>query len=380
MLGLRFISRLSLVCIFLTAGACLSAPAQIERASNRYFETVGLDRRSVVFMDELSLYIGERATRYVDRQDLDYPQPILLRLRPEATADFEGDHRIQLGERSAVLLDLRWETNLTLERTCYFLSKALLLQYTIYNFGPGRAPSMRSWPIGALATDAYLGLRPAETLRVQQALRGELAMGAGPIFGLKTADGEAPAASAYWLMQSLGRLSRDGRYMRRFFKQGLSGIDVAEPLAIRLKKNTPQGPGIELEAWWDVQKKAILARPIERFESMSVSREWIEAVADLSSFELRADSDPIDLRTLRKHEESAAVRELIMARYEILRIRLPRCNPAFFNAAQSLGALFETFLSNEPSHKYVHALVSYLRDIEDAKKMESTIGLKLLGE
>lgn len=363
--------------MLLTAGTFLPAPAQMETASNRYFETIGLDRASVYYIDELSRYIGERAGRYVSRRDLEYPQPILVRLRPVVTADFDGDYRIQMGERSSVILDLRWEAGLTLERTCYLLSKALLLQYTIYNFGPGRAPSMRAWPIAALATDAYLGLRPAETLRMQQDLRDELMLDAGSIFRLKTADGDAPSAAAYWLAQSLRGLSRDSQYMRRFFKQGLSGIDVAEPLAIRLKQDTPQGPGIQLEAWWMIQKRAILARPIERVESMSDSRKWIEAVADLSSAELGADSGPINLRTLRKHAESATIRELITARYEILRLRLPRCNPAFFNAAQSLGALFESFLDGEPPHKYVHALVRYLRDIEDAGAMESAITLKL---
>ncbi|NBB79374.1 MAG: hypothetical protein GVY36_08010 [Verrucomicrobia bacterium] len=352
----------------------------MESANNRYFETVGLDRRSVAYINELSHYIGERAARYVSRHDLEYPQPILVRLRPAATVDFEGDHRLRMGERSTVLLDLRWGADLNLERTCYLLCKALLVQYTVYNFGPGRAPTMRAWPIAALATDAYLGLRPAETLRVQQDLRGETMFSARSIFRLKAADGDAPCASAYWLVQSLRGLSPDGHSMRRFFKQGLSGIDVAEPLAIQLKKDTPRGPGIELEAWWASQRKAILARPVERFESMAASREWIEAVADLSSAELSAESDPINLRTLRKHKESEAVRELIAARHEILRLRIARCNPAFFNAAQSLGALFEAFLDGEPSHRYVHALVGYLRDIEDAKAMESAIGLKLSGE
>ena len=358
-------------------GVSLPASAQMESASNRYFETIGLDRRSVYSINELGLHVVKRATRYVAQQDLEYPQPILLRLRPGAYADFPGDHRIQLGERASVQLDLRWEADMSLERTCYLLSKALLLQYTVFNYGPGRAPSMRAWPIASLATDAYLGLRPAETLRVQQALRREMALDLGSILSLKVADGDAPLASAYWLAQSMRGISRDGQLVRRFFKQALSGIDVAEPLGIQLRKSTPQGPGIQTQVWWAAQKRAILARSLEAFESMAASREWLEALADLSSQKIDSADAPIHLRSLGEHLDSVAVQELVAARYEILRLRLARCNPAYFNAAQSLGTLFETFLRREPSHKQLHALVIYLSDIEDAKAMEAAIGEKL---
>lgn len=369
--------------IFLFLSLCVpffSASAQMESAVNRYFEIVGLDRRSVIYMNELSRYVGQRAGRYVDQRDLEYPQPILLRLWPPDSVDFRDDHRIQLGERSAVQLDLRWGADLTLDQTCLLLSKALLLQYTVYNYGPGRAPSMRAWPIAALGVDAYLGLRPAEVLRVQQDLRREANLDAGSILSLKTADGDAPPASAYWLSQALRVLSRDGQLVRRFFKQALSGIDVAEPLAIQLGKDSPQGPGIQLEAWWARQTDAILSRSLEAFESMQASREWLEAMADLSSADLAKVDEPIDLRSLRKYKDSEEVRELIAARYEILRLRFARCNPAFFNAAQSLGALFETFLNEEASHRYVHALVVFLGDMEDAKEMQIVIGSKLSGD
>jgi hypothetical protein len=349
----------------------------MESARNLFFETIGLDRRSVNYMDELSVHVGQRASRYVDQQDLAFPQPILLRLRPEAYANFEGDHRLQLGDQSAVQLDLRWDGRLTLERTCHLLAKALLLQYTVYNFGPGTAPTMHAWPVAALATDAYLGLRSAEALRMRQNLRAEAGVTADSIFRIRLADGAAPAASAYYMLQSFEALSPDRRYARRFFKQGLSGIDVGEPLAILLKKAVPEGAVMPVGMWWAEQKRAILARPLEAFESMEASREWLAAIADLSAAGTGAEDASINLRTLRNYQDATAVRELIAARYEILRLRLPRCNPAFFNAAQSLGALFEIFLSDGPSHKYVHALVIYLSDWEDAKEMEEAIDRKL---
>lgn len=362
--------------LFAMALGCV-AMGQIRSANNGYFETVGLDRASVNYMDELSLRLVQRASRYLESRGLEYPSPILLRLRPPANADFEGDHQIQLGERSAVKLDLRWDDALTLERTNYLLSKALLLQYAVYNFGPGSAPAMRAWPVAALATDFYLALRPAEASRMQRELGEEVALNAGVLFRLKMADGDAPAASAHWLFRSLRALSGDDTYARRFFKQAISGIDVSEPLGIFFRNSAPGAPPAAIELWWATQKKSILGRPLERVDTMRDSREWLESIADLGSIELEAGDEPLNLRSLRRHQDSAGVRESIEARYEILRVRLARCNPAFYNAAQSLGALFEVFLEEGPSHKYVHALVIYLSDMEDAREMEAAIDEKL---
>lgn len=365
--------------LFAMALGCLSM-GQIRSAENGYFETVGLDRASVNYMDELSLRLVQRASRYLESRGLEYPSPILLRLRPPVNAGFEGDHQIQLGERSVVKLDLRWDDALTLERTSYLLSKALLLQYAVYNFGPGSAPAMRAWPVVALATDFYLTLRPAEASRMQRELGEEIALNADVLFRLRMADGEVPAASAYWLLRSLRVLSGDGTYARRFFKQAVLGIDVAEPLGILLRDSSRGVSPGTIEQWWATQKKSILGRPLERFDTMRESREWIESIADLGSIELEPDTEPLNLRSLRRHKDSAEVRESIEARYEILSLRLVRCNPAFHNAAQSLGALFEVFLEEEPSHKYVHALVIYLGDMEDARGIEAAINEKLAEE
>ena len=67
------------------------------------------------------------------------------------------------------------------------------------------------------------------------------------------------------------------------------------------------------------------------------------------------------------------MRSLIEARYEILKIRIMRVNPAYFNAARSLGALYETYLKGEKRHKYIHGLTAFLGDFEDGKALEETV-------
>ena len=68
------------------------------------------------------------------------------------------------------------------------------------------------------------------------------------------------------------------------------------------------------------------------------------------------------------------MREFIEARYEILLLRIVSVNPAYFNAARSLGALFETYLSEESKrHRYMHGMATFLGDFEDAKDLEDLV-------
>jgi hypothetical protein len=55
-----------------------------------------------------------------------------------------------------------------------------------------------------------------------------------------------------------------------------------------------------------------------------------------------------------------------------------RINPAYYNAAYSLGVLFENLLLNEAPHKYLHALTLFLSDWEDAKELQEAVEAELL--
>ena len=63
----------------------------------------------------------------------------------------------------------------------------------------------------------------------------------------------------------------------------------------------------------------------------------------------------------------------MQARYEILRLRMARINPAYYNPAHSLGVLFESILNDESAHKYLHSLTIYLSDWVDAKEMQDSL-------
>ena len=81
----------------------------------------------------------------------------------------------------------------------------------------------------------------------------------------------------------------------------------------------------------------------------------------------------LDLRAIWTHRAKPEVQELVRARYEILRLRMTRINPAYYNSALYLGALFEGILNGESSHKYLHSLTIYLSEWVDAKEMQESL-------
>ena len=67
------------------------------------------------------------------------------------------------------------------------------------------------------------------------------------------------------------------------------------------------------------------------------------------------------------------IRSVLEARVELISMRLEIVNPLYFNAARSLGALYEITLDPKvASFNFMHALVAYLGDFEDAKQIEET--------
>ena len=361
-------------------GSFAQAQSGLRTLRNPHFEMVGLDLRSVNFVNELSIIAIQMSERYLDRAGLAYPTPILVNLRPEEHFEFEGDYRISLGARGSVQLDLRWEDSLTLERTCYLLTEALLVQYAIYNHGPGSEAEVPLWPISALSSEIYFRLRPSVFVdRVALAQEAALPSPAE----ILAAHPEAPDGATYgfWLLQALKARVADRSAIRGLFQLSLTGTDITEALTSVVQSQVPTDESITLDAWWGSQMEVLLDREYEMVESMETTKGWLQALADFSQpFELEEGDTELNLRNLWKHRESPVVRKLIEARYEILKLRLVRANPAYYNAAQSLGALYEILLQEESAHRYVFALTIYLSDWEDAKRMQEKVESVLSGE
>lgn len=375
--------KIAALCLgFLVAGTAFSQAApSLRSARNEHFEIVGLDVRSVNYVNELSLFATDISGRYLDRGGMAFPLPILVSLRPDEHANFPGDYQIRLATRGSVELDIRWEDSMTLERSCRALAEALLTQYALFNHGPEAVGMLRFWTVDALAREIYISLRPGGLVILLDRTRGREA---SPISALLEATASSPEAAdryGYWLLETMQSAGLARSEVGRLFRQAIAGIDAEGALAAAVQPAEPTAEPLPLQTWWRGQLSAILAREYEVVETMEASRLWLSALARFNT-PLTLDSGEVqlNLRSIRTHRDNTEVREWVRARYEILRLRMARVNPAYYNPARSLGVLFEALLREAPPHEYLHALTLYLSDWEDAKAMEQVVEEKLQQE
>ena len=346
--------------------------------SNNHFDVIGLHMRSVSYVSDLSAFSVQIAERYLPTKGMAIPSNILISLRPEAYVDFEGDYRIRIAERGSVQVDLLWEDSMTLERTCYAISEALLVQYSVFNYGIEAANQLRSWTISALANDVYLKLRPAKFVDLLKAAQEAEFSELNRILEPSRSELAVPSAAGYWLLQTMKSGSLERTVLSSLYQQAIAGIDIEEALAAALWANQPTTELLPVQTWWEQQLGFILSQEYEVVETMEVSREWL---AILGRFDTRLNPGSqeateelkLDLRAIWTHRAKSEVQELIQARYEILRLRMARINPAYYNTAHSLGVLFECILNDELAHKYLHSLTIYLSEWVDTKEMQESL-------
>ncbi|MEE2988452.1 MAG: hypothetical protein VX372_02665, partial [Verrucomicrobiota bacterium] len=220
---------------------------------NGSFDVVGLHLRSVSYVNELSSFSIQIAERYLPTKGLAFPSNILISLRPEAHVDFEGDYRIRIAERGSVQLDLLWEDSMTLERTCYAISEALLVQYSVFNYGIEAANQLRSWTISALANDVYLTLRPAKFVDLVTAAQEAEVLELNGILEPSRSGLAFPCAAGYWLLQTMKSGSLERTVIRSLFQQAIAGIDIEEALTAALWASQPTAELVSVQTWWEQQ-------------------------------------------------------------------------------------------------------------------------------
>lgn len=364
-----------IVCGFLLLALLLPAAGEdrnLRSAGNDQFEIVGLHDRSVRYVEELSREIVVVAERYLAREALQFPQRILVSLKPPEYVDFEGDYIVRARKRGFVNLDLRWDESLSLLTTCRALSDGLLVRYSILNYGDAVLDTLPKWPATAIGTKAYLRLRPAQSRQLPAWLDAKSTTTVESLLRRKWSD-SVQDFNGYAFLYALEQTGLERKKIRSLIAQSLSGADISDALVRSIQLGDPLAEVRPLNEWWRASFAELLVPAEEPMERMEASRLWIEALSDLSNSEF----EDLNLAQLWDERENEALRSMIEARYEILRLRILQVNPAYFNAARSLGALFETYLRGERRHLYVHRLVGFLGDFEDSKELEKAVNRAL---
>jgi len=354
------------------------AQAPIYTEQNASFEFAGTDRRSVRFMQELSLQVEQHCRKVLADKEVGYPSRIFVTLQPEATTELAEPVRVSFGERGSVRADFVWSENVTLDEACLALTEAYLLRFTYFNAGRERAAVLPQWVVSAIGIQAYVRLRPAIVVGLVEALRTQENVPLAAVFTaerLKIED----ACWGYWYLSLLqdggGQQVMLTKYLRSVLLSGnqTNGLDS-------LIAGAPTDGELDLAAWWTQGLDMIRSTNYERYESMADSRAWIGQLANVSGYELENGKTLKNLKDLWMLRNEVEIQQILKARREILLLRLSRVNPAYYNAARSLGGLYESVLQPDQMGDFIGALTTFLGDFEDTKLLDTRVQSELTGE
>jgi hypothetical protein len=360
-----------LVCAVLPHIALAHSDEKLSFVEGRYFEIVGTDHRSVSFANTLGEYVGERCVSFLPAGSHEFPQRIFVALRPQERVEFDGAYQIQVGTRGQVSLNLRWEVSLKFETMCRAFTEAYVVRYANFNYGSGANDRVRYWAVSALASQIYLSLRPAQQGQYMNEARETELFNISSLLALDwetSRTSELSPREGYWVLYALRQRGLVHSDLANLIDRSVAGQDISGAVEAAIQPTDEDRLPISMDAWWQSQMVDYLSKEVGYYESMSASRAWLE---DLANFDAYSASGH-ELKTLMSlwtYREDEALRTVLEARREIIALRLERVNPAYFNSAQSLGALYEITLQTDRQFEFTHAFTVYLSDWEDTKRL-----------
>jgi len=343
----------------------------LDFVEGRYFEVVGTDNRSVSFVNTLGEHVAELCATYLQVGSHEFRQCIFVALRPVEHVEFDGDYQINTGARGQVSLDFRWEATLKLETVCRALTEAYIVRYANFNYGVEASEHIRYWVMSALGSQSYLSLRPAQQGQYIQEARQAPLLKVTSLLSLKWGlgrEGELSPRQGYWVLYAMRQRGLLRSDVGVLLDRAVAGMDVSVALELAIQPTDADQQASTLDRWWQRQMADYLAQETEYYESLDASRVWIAELANFDTY--RASGGELEnLMGLWTQRDNQTLRAILAARREIIALRMERVNPAYFNSAQSLGALYETALESNRRFEFIHAFTTHLSDWENTKRL-----------
>ncbi len=343
----------------------------LDFVEGRYFEVVGTDNRSVSFVNTLGEHVAELCATYLQVGSHEFRQRIFVALRPVEHVEFDGDYQINTGARGQVSLDFRWEATLKLETVCRALTEAYIVRYANFNYGVEASEHIRYWVMSALGSQSYLSLRPAQQGQYIQEARQAPLLKVTSLLSLKWGlgrEGELSPRQGYWVLYAMRQRGLLRSDVGVLLDRAVAGVDVSVALELAIQPTDADQQASTLDRWWQRQMADYLAQETEYYESLDASRVWIAELANFDTY--RASGGELEnLMGLWTQRDNQTLRAILAARREIIALRMERVNPAYFNSAQSLGALYETALESNRRFEFIHAFTTHLSDWENTKRL-----------
>ena len=378
----RFYFIVSFSCCLLTVISAANSNEKLASIEGRHFEIIGTDMRSVSFTNALGEHVAVILNRCLSAGSCDFPEPVTVILQPKKDVEYEEDYRIKSGDRGHVSLYLCWDASLKLETLCRALTEAYIVRCAIFNHGPSAEQKIRFWAVSALASWSYLNLRPAQKAVYMIEAKEHGISEIATLLGLDLESGSQEKhllRQGYWILHTLRQNGLGYSNISAMLDDAIMGVDVTPKLKrIVASSYNEEDSKFSLEGWWQDQIKITLLQDREYCDSLDASRTWIEELANFDNYtDLGVELN--NLMELWKYRNNQALRSTLEARREIIRLRIERVNPAYFNVALSLGILFENALEAEHKYEFIHALAVYSSDWSDTKQLHEK-AFELLSE
>lgn len=328
----------------------------------------------MAFVSELSVQVDRICRRLLNDQEKAYPNKVFVALRPKEATSFGSAYSISVEARGAVRIDIKWDASMDLISTCQGLARAYLKRYLYFREGPGGSDLLPEWVVSALGNQVYIQLRPAVISAYVERLRQSEIPSIDTIFNpVISVEQSQPTEWGFWCFTAL----RESGYTIDDFSILANAALRREPVLPLLETllSNQAGPQSNERSatWWTQILTTIQSTNFERYESIKTSREWIQLISDFSDLELDKELPLENLKDVWKHRNEPDLRKALIARREIIFLRLRQVNPAYYNAAAALGGLFETILEADRLSEFIASLSTFLGEFEDTKRLEAVL-------
>ncbi|MAH40027.1 MAG: hypothetical protein CML08_01320 [Puniceicoccaceae bacterium] len=377
--GTQFI-QLFFICLALIPALSASEwkPSDLIVSENRYFEIVGHDAPSVAYVAQLSSFIAGSVLNELADVDYSNPRTVLILLDEAGTDESNLSYQVKISQLGFVNVSIQWDQKLELYSLMESLVVGFIQAYGYASFGNAylEGSPAKAWIIHALASTAYLQLRPklarsfyfeAEAVSFDfQLFEAELGQ-ALPSHHIS----EQSFALYRWINKQ--PLSADEKQC--IFRSALLGTSSAESLFKRIAIPTK----IEFLRLWSEFLKVEQSKYQGQFMELNRSKEWLESLARFSEMKLKGIPQYTNLNAhnLWAERNSPKLRRVLEARIELISMALARINPLYYNAAQSLALTYKSLLDASYEWEVISLFSEYLDTMDRAQTVHEQISKAL---
>ena len=356
-----------------------SQSAELKVSENSFFEIAGTDIQSTQFVNKLSYYVAESILNDFSEEDYSPSRKILVQLlNKEAFSDDSGYYKLSISDLGFVTLSISWDESLSLPSLIESLVISFIQSFGYATYGElffEKYPS-KAWILKGLSQQIYISLRPnVIRLLYQQAILE----GFKPdVFDAKFSHFSAPTqAQSFALYRFIlsNQISRNDRL--KILKYALVGKDVLPDICHSFRLDSIESLQETFLVFLSTQSNNTVAN----FESLTDSKNWLEAIGDFSSIEIESiESKHNSLHLLWMNREDPKVVQFIKARIQLISLALNQINPLYYNAAQSLALTYQKILDGVEEWELLYYYSDFLAELDQSNTVSLEISKQLQSE